>query len=64
MQKTMFLFTSLIILNLNSPVLASSSCSVDDAGLCVDGECRLSTGEIGVCAASVDGICQCEAISE
>lgn len=63
MQFFIILLVGLITLTLNSPVMAVN-CDVDDAGVCVDGECRLTTGEIGVCTTSVDGLCECVSISD
>ncbi len=61
MKNTIFLFLGLFILNLNFPAFASN-CGIDeDTGLCLEGECRLDTGEIGVCSSTVDG-CQCQSI--
>lgn len=61
MKKIVFLFIGLIILNLNSSAFANN-CSVDeDTGLCIESECRLDTGEIGLCTSTADG-CQCQSI--
>lgn len=41
-----------------SPPAFSEDCSINDEGICQEGECRLDDNQIGTCSSTTDG-CTC-----
>jgi hypothetical protein len=41
-----------------SPPAYSEDCTLNDEGICQEGECRLENGQIGACSPTADG-CAC-----